>query len=149
MTIFDTLNLKFKIMNKPNNLITKEEATKLSKDFNVKNKLIGKHIGKPSNCSTWYSLADLEEYIAYIKAEGKAKGYSVDGIRFYLGSYSKNNSNVKKQRQTTVFLAPTGNKVTQEKTMKMVAPTSSPDITDIDPLNFGNDGIPPDSNYPN
>lgn len=136
-------------MKKPTNLITKEEATELSKRFAKKNKLISRSIGKPGNCSTWYSLEELEEYIAYIKAESTAKGYNIDGIRFYMGSYSKSNSSKEKQKQTTIFLAPTGDKVAQEKTIAMAAPTSSPDIEEIEPFNRGNDGWPPNGVYPN
>jgi len=136
-------------MKKPTNLITSEEASKLSNDFTAKNKLISKDIGKPNNCSTWYSLADLEEYFAYIKAEGKVKGYDVDGIRFYLGSYAKNARNPEKQKQTTVFLAPTGTKTGVQKTRTVSQNLSSPDISAIEPFNKGNDGWPPNGIYPN
>jgi len=136
-------------MKKPTNLITSKEASQMSNDFSAKNKLISKDIGKPNNCSTWYSLADLEEYIAYIKAEGKAKGYNIDGIRFYLGSYSKSNRNVKKQKQTTVFLAPTGTKTGVQKTKAVSQNLSSPDISAIEAFNMGQSGWPPNSGYPN
>lgn len=136
-------------MKKPTNLITSKEASKLSNDFTTKNNLISKDIGKLNNCSTWYSLTDLEEYIAYIKAEGKAKGYDVDGIRFYLGSYSNNNRNVKKQKQTTVFLSPTGAKIGTQRTRAVSQNLSSPDISAIEAFNMGHDGWPPNNVYPN
>lgn len=135
-------------MERPNNLITTERAIELSSNFKNKNKLISLEIGKPNNCSVWYSLEELETYMAYIKDEAKLKGYTIDGIRFYLGSYSEKEMDSKKQNQTTLFLSPTGSKLGQGKEHTDAQNTTSSDITDIGPLNFGQDGTPPNSAYP-
>jgi hypothetical protein len=136
-------------MKKPKNLITKERAIELCEAHAGKHKAISSAIGKQDNRSTWYSLEELKEYIAYIETQGREKGYNVDGIRFYIGSYPENDRISGKSNSTTIFLAPTGNKVTRARTMKMAAPTASPDITEIGPFNFGHDGNPPGSDYPN
>ena len=136
-------------MKKPTNLISKERAIELSKAHDTKHEAISRVIGKQDNRSTWYSLEELKEYMAYIEAQGREKGYNVDGIRFYVGSYPENDRASGKSNTTTIFLAPTGTKEDQRKAMTVSQESSSPDITEIDPFNFGHDGIPPTGVYPN
>lgn len=136
-------------MKKPNNLITKERAIELCKAHDTKHAAISRAINAQDNRSTWYSLEELKEYIAYIEAQGREKGYNVDGIRFYIGSYPENDRASGKSNSTTIFLAPTGSKSTEGKAMTVSLESSSPDITEIDPFNFGKGGIPPTGVYPN
>jgi len=132
---------------KPAHAISKDRAIALSKNYTARYDSISRVIGKKDNRSTWYSLKELKTYIAYIEAQGKAQGYAVDGIRFYLGAYAKNNKNPEKQNYTTIFLAPTGKKI--GVTTKSSAPpiTASSDILAIDPYNLGQGGYPPSSGY--
>lgn len=43
-------------------------------------------IGKPDSLSTWYSIEDLEDFLALAKSKGG------DGIRFYYGVFPENYS---------------------------------------------------------
>ncbi|MCF6213325.1 MAG: hypothetical protein L3J45_04790 [Flavobacteriaceae bacterium] len=133
---------------KPEHTITKQRAMTLSRNYTARYDSVSRIIGKKDNRSIRYSLKELKQYIAYIEAEGTAKGYKVDGIRFYLGAYSKEDKNPKKQSYTTVFLVPTG--VKEGTVIKSSAPPSftSPDITNISPLNEGSAGDPPSATYP-
>src|SRR5262249_14967908 len=60
-----------------------------------------KRIGKEDSLSVWYSLEELEEFLA------KAKDHGADGIRLYFGVYSENFKErpVCSGRQTVVFVA--------------------------------------------
>jgi len=41
-------------------------------------------IGKPDSLSAWYSIEDMENFLALVKSKGG------DGIRFYYGAYPEN-----------------------------------------------------------
>jgi hypothetical protein len=58
-------------------------------------------LGKPDSLSAWWSVEELEEYIAMIKEHG------ADGIRFYFGAYSEDFEEVPEYagRQTLVMVA--------------------------------------------
>jgi len=43
-----------------------------------------KRLGKEDSLSVWYSIEELEEFIA------KSKDYGADGIKLYFGAYDKN-----------------------------------------------------------
>ena len=43
-----------------------------------------KRLGKEDSLSVWYSIEELEEFIA------KSKDYGADGIKMYFGAYDKN-----------------------------------------------------------
>jgi len=134
---------------KPSHAISKEHAITLSNNYTARYDSISRIIGKEDNRSTWYSLKELKAYIAYIEVQGKEQGYAVDGIRFYLGAYAKDNKNPKKQNETTIFLSPTGKKTGTETQKTMGANPTSPDIMTIEAYNFGGNGWPPSGVYPN
>jgi hypothetical protein len=58
-------------------------------------------LGMADSLSGWYSIEELEDYIALIKEHG------ADGIRFYFGAYPKNYTEVPEYagRQTLVLVA--------------------------------------------
>ena len=60
-----------------------------------------KHIGKEDSLSIWYSLEELEEFLA------KAKQHGADGIKMYFGAYDKEHAPtpVHAERQTIVLVA--------------------------------------------
>lgn len=75
----------------------------------------------------FYSLAELQEFLDYVKEESRKQGIDQPGIRIYFGAYDNDDSD-----KATVFLAPTqGNTVTSRNNYK------------IDPLNLGQGGWPP------
>lgn len=145
----DNTNTKAVKIAKPAHAISKKRAISLSNNYTARYDSISRIIGKEDNRSTWYSLKELKAYIAYIEAQGKEQGYAVDGIRFYLGAYPTDDKNIKKQNETTIFLAPTGKKIEITKKSTKIGNPTSPDILTIDAYNFGNPGWPPHKTYSN
>jgi len=76
-----------------------------------------------------YSVKELEEYIAYVKAESTKQGIENPGIRIYFAAYDDGS------QKATVFL--TGTDGDQ---------SDSPNNYKVDPLNVGQNGWPP-NNY--
>jgi hypothetical protein len=108
--------------------ITPTQAKKLCDNFDVKYAELSKLIGKDDNRSCYFSLPDLKNYIAYLEKSNQ----KIDGIRIYFGSYDKTEKN--KEDMTTVFLAPTSNKVD--------------DLT-LNSLNYGEGSFPPQKKFGN
>ncbi len=96
--------------------------------------------------STWWSIDDLENYIAYSKQQTDSLGYSITGMRVYLGLYGKNAGQAKKNL-TTMFIVPT---VKKGKGKAGMTPFSlsfqnNGDCPECPPLNNGTGG---GSGYP-
>ncbi|WP_240723609.1 hypothetical protein [Flavobacterium sp. J27] len=139
----------------PTQLISNDVAKELNQNYNrTRHALISQSINKEDANSTWYSIKELENYIYYIKREGKNKGYDVDGIRFYLGAYPNTSQYSHKANMTTIFLTPTGKKVDVQKGSVLNLPTmmqteeENPDVDELSPMNFGTMGHPPKAIYP-
>ncbi|MFK5957501.1 MAG: hypothetical protein QM495_01385 [Lutibacter sp.] len=142
--------------NLPKGLITPLEAKELNQQF-VKtrskdlNRIVKKESGNPKKedaISSWFSLEELENYIAYVKEEGTKKGITVNGLRVYFGAYSNNVKKQDKKDLSTVFFAPTMAKpATLQKSSSLEVEGSS-DIESIDALNGGTFGDPPSKEYP-
>lgn len=77
-----------------------------------------------------YSVAELEEFLNYVKSESLKQGFSSPGVRIYFGAYDNHLSD-----KATVFLAPTTG-----------ITSSSANNYNIQPLNMTGGGIPP-TNY--
>lgn len=127
--------------------ISPEEAKELNQNFiKTRAKAIDVAIGKKDAISSWFSLDDLKEYIAYVESEGKTKGITVNGLRIYFGAYAKNDSNPGKSNFSTVFFVPTQSKISLPGNEESKATNS--DITEMDGLNEGQTGNPPSATYP-
>ncbi|WP_452601180.1 hypothetical protein [Pontimicrobium sp. MEBiC06410] len=113
---------------------TSKEGRALDQAFNGRHAAISKLIGKDDNRSSWWSIEDLENYIAHAKAQAKELGYTLSGIRAYEGAESD-------EGYTTIFLSPTGRSNTERSSGKG-------DIPGGDILNDGVAGVPPSANYP-
>lgn len=146
-----------RIYEKPTQLITNDLALQLNSNYNM-NTLQSKaatvdSIREDAN-AVWYSVEELERYINYVKTEGINKGYTVDGIRMYLGKYPNDPKLGEKAGMTTVFLSPTGAKSDEQKagigTSNSTADQEENhyDITDLSPMNYGSMGNPPKMTYP-
>ncbi len=61
--------------------------------------------------STWWSIDDIENYIAFAKNQTDSLDYGITGIRVYLGVYGDNAGRTKKNL-STMFLVPTVKKNT-------------------------------------
>jgi hypothetical protein len=127
---------------KPKQLITNDFAKQLTGNYTASRPAFAKGTNKIDANAVWYSLAELENYINYIKTEGKQKGYNVDGIRLYYGVYPENYIEQKKAGLTTIFLSPTGAK----KNAKILQ-NSHGDIMELLPMNYGGLGNPPKIDY--
>lgn len=133
----------------PKGIITPEQAKTLDEAFNSRHQLISDSIVKrPDNRSSWYSLSDMRNYFDYAENQAKGLGYTMDGIRVYLGAYPDTANEV---GYTTMFFIPTGTKNMAEGSMTMFnwnMAGSSPDIPGGPGLNEGNHGDPPQANFP-
>ncbi|HLV39657.1 hypothetical protein [Xanthomarina sp.] len=130
----------------PKGLITPDEAKALDGAFNDRHALISESIVKrPDNRSAWWSLEDMQNYLKYAENESKELGYTMDGVRVYLGAYPTE----KEVGYTTMFIVPTGHKNLSRGSsafFNMAAPGG--DIPGGSGLNKGEPGMPPLANYP-
>lgn len=142
-----SLSFQFKILGMKK--ITPEEAKELNQNFvKTRTKVIDEAIGKKDAISSWFSLEDLKEYIAYVESDGKAKGITVDGLRIYFGAYAKNDNNPNKSNLSTVFFVPTEAKKNTLESNGVNSLAKSSDIESINALNDGQTGNPPSAVYP-
>lgn len=134
----------------PKGVITPAEAKVLDQAFNSRHQLISDSIlGRPDNRSSWYSLSDVRSYLTSAEKQAKTLGYTMNGVRIYLGAHANSGANV---GCTTLFFVPTGTQITAKGSMNffnmMPPPVNPADIPGGNGLNGGTDGIPPSSNYP-
>ena len=136
--------------------IKSEEAKELNQNFiktkgKALNKIVEKdekHPNEKDAISSWFSLDELKEYIAYVEDQGKEKDITVNGLRIYFGSYDNKEKNKEKKGLSTVFLVPTQPKVGSLQKDGVTDFEVPSDITDIDGLNYGTSGNPPSAPYP-
>lgn len=133
--------------NPPKGVITPAEAKVLDAAFDSRHQLISDSIvRRPDNRSAWWSLQDMRDYLSYADQQARDLGYTMDGVRVYLGAHANEGKEV---GYTTVFIAPTGSKNVSEGGMVNMAQGGSGDIPGGSPLNDGSNGFPPNANYPN
>lgn len=115
-------------MSKPTKCISIEEAKELQNNW-IKSRgaTITSSRGAQDASDFTFSLAEMEEFLAYVRAESAKQGVLNPGIRIYFAAY--NNS---KSTKATVFLAPTNG-----------SDENASNNYDIDPLNRGGSGWPP------
>lgn len=136
--------------------ITKDEAIELNKNFiktkgKALNKIVEIEEGHPNEkdaISSWFSLDEIKEYIAYVEAAAKEKKITVNGLRVYFGSYAVKDKHATKKGLSTVFIVPTKEKVSSLKKVSATSDVISSDIDDIDAMNAGTLGDPPSGRYP-
>lgn len=133
---------------KPTQLISAEMASDLEKNYKkYRSTLIDSTYNMEDANAIWYSIDELENYIAYVRTQTKEKGVTMDGIRFYMGVYPS--SNKEKAGMTTIFMVPTqaANDINTGG-MNYSFQGDSRDITGIEYLNYGTSGLPPYINFP-
>lgn len=129
-------------MSKPEGVISSKEAKQLNDAFTERCELISKDIVKrPDNRSSWYSISDIRAYLKHAENQAKEKGYELNGIRIYCGAYPDENGKV---GYSTSFIVPTAD----IPNGKDGGSGNNSDIPDADCLNKGQDGWPPNANYP-
>lgn len=130
-----------KEVQKPKKCITETEARELHDNWCAKReKRLTKDLGFEDAREFHWSVAELEEYLAYVKQESAKQGINNPGIRVYLGAYPKKKCKMGKGL-STVFFAATGSR----------PGAGGKDGGDdennygINPFNGGGSGIPPKS----
>lgn len=131
---------------KPSGVISAKEGIALDTNFNTRHSLISKDIVKrPDNRSSWWSLKDVRDYLDYAENQSKELGYTMDGVRVYLGAYPDQKGVA---GYTTMFMVPTSSEAVQDKNEKVLKAGDGGDVPGGDPLNDGGDGYPPSANFP-
>ncbi|WP_296382857.1 hypothetical protein [Winogradskyella sp.] len=130
-------------------IITPKEASILDTAYNVKHRIINDSLYRKSadggdSRSSWWSLENIQNYINYAENQAGEQGYTMDGLRIYLGAYPDIDGET---GLTTMFFIPTGYKNTSEGSMFYI-PQGGGDLTGSDGLNLGGHGKPPSHNYP-
>ena len=131
----------------PRGVITEAEGIVLNNAYTPRYRLVSDSIvRRDDNRSSWYSLQDVRDYLNYAEGQARGLGYTLTGVRVYLGAYPESGG---QPGYTTMFLAPTGVKETSNGSMINFALDGDGDIPGGDPLNAGGNGEPPNGNYPN
>lgn len=134
---------------KPYGYISPEEVKTLDLAYNERYRIINDSLFKGTkaedNRSSWYKLEVIEEYLTYAKYEANNNGYTLDGLRLYLGAYPDTEE---KRGLTTLFFVPTGHKTTADGSLFSVQGGGGKDLTGSGGLNIGTHGMPPGANYP-
>jgi len=133
----------------PKGIISSKQAKALDLAFNLKHRIINDSLFKKStnggdNRSSWWALEDIQNYINHAENQSGQLGYTMDGLRLYLGSYPSKDGET---GLTTMFFVPTGSPNKSEGSMFPLQIGSS-DIPGADGLNIGQTGHPPSANYP-
>ena len=118
-------------MAKPTKCISVSEARQLQKNWiDTRAKDIKKATGNEDAREVFFTVAELEEYLAYVKSESTKQGFSNPGIRIYFAAYDSAISS-----KATAFMAPTeGDTIASDNNYN------------IEALNRGSQGWPP-NNY--
>lgn len=132
----------------PKGLITPAQAKVLDAAYNFRHRIVSDSLFKNTetgdNRSSWWSLEDIQNYINYAENQAGELGYTMDGLRLYLGAYPDTKGET---GLTTMFFIPTGYKSTSEGSMFPVQGGGG-DIPGGGGMNFGHQGKPPGANYP-
>lgn len=134
----------------PKGLISPKEAKVLDQAYNIKHRIINDSLFKKStdggdNRSSWWSLEDIQSYINYAENQAGELGYTLDGLRVYLGSYPEAKGET---GLTTMFFIPTGSKSVSQGNFGPFLQGGGTDIPGGFGLNMGESGKPPSANYP-
>lgn len=117
----------------------KTRAIPLNKILNEEGVIKGEDVR-----DVWFDLEVMKQYINYVEAQSKTKGYKGLGLRVYYGAYPKN-AEAHDPGYATVFFIPT---YRAKKGMIPVSNFVQQDSTnfnnkDLEGLNFGSNGHPP------
>ena len=128
---------------KPNALRTLDQA------YNLRHRIISDSLFSNTktgdNRSSWWSIEDIQNYINYAENQAGELGYTMDGLRVYLGAHPNTKGET---GYTTMFFVPTGTKNTSQGSVFPTVQDGSDDIQGANGLNHGGQGKPPGANYP-
>lgn len=130
---------------KPKGVITIEQAKALNDNWTLYRKAAvdsaAREQGREQDDrSAYWDLEDVENYLAYAKKQSDSLGYTMTGIRVYLGVYGKNSGQTKKDL-TTMFIVPTGEKSKSEaNSLGLSLRLQNNNVPNGSPLNNANGG---------
>lgn len=133
----------------PKGLITPDQVKVLDQAYDQRYRLISDSLVKREggdNRSSWYGLDQVRNYLNHAEKEAIDLGYTMDGVRIYLGAHPNENGEA---GYTTMFFVPTGkpNK-TEAAIFSFSMKSDGNDIPGGHGLDYGNMGHPPRANYP-
>ena len=125
---------------KPKGVISVEKAKELNANWTAFRKgavdsAAQKQGRSEDDRSTYWSLDDIQNYLAYAQNQADSLKHDFTGIRIYLGVYGKNAGQTKKDL-TTMFIVPTGKKSKSEASSLPFFQGGDKDLP-IPPLNDG------------
>lgn len=133
----------------PKGLISPKEAMTLDEAYNMRHTIISDSLFRNTktgdNRSSWWPIEDIQNYIDYAENQAGELGYTMDGLRLYLGAYPDADGET---GLTTMFFIPTGTKNTSQGNFLSILQNGSGDIPGGNGLNLGTQGHPPGANYP-
>ncbi len=116
---------------KTNKLISTKTAKEYIAEYDsLKYGAISKVTGKPDALEFYYTIAELEGYLAYVKSKAEKQKVSVSGIAISLAAYPKG-ARENYDDLTTIVLRP----FTSKEDAKSLEATEEKIIETIDPLN--------------
>src|SRR5690606_371121 len=129
---------------KPKGVITVEQAKVLNDNWTIHRKSAVDSAAKKQgrdqdDRSTYWSLEDIENYLGYAKNYSDSLGYTMTGIRVYLGEYGENAGQTKKNL-TTMFIVPTGHKAKSQANSLNLNFQGGKGDPIVPPLNKGDGG---------
>ena len=121
-------------MAKPDKCISPAEAQALQNNWvSTRQVAIEQSLKGQIDCREFnFSVSELQEFLDYVKDESSREQVPNPGVRIYFAAYSGENGN-----KATVFLAPT-----------MGPDINSENNYNLDPLNHGMGGDPPNGYNP-
>jgi hypothetical protein len=128
---------------KPKGVISIEKAKELNANWTLHRKKAvdsaAQRQGRSEDDrSTYWSLNDINDYLAYAQNQADSLKYDFTGVRIYLGVYGKN-AGLTKKDLTTMFIVPTGKKSKSEASTLPIFRGGDDDLP-IPPLNDGTGG---------
>ncbi len=134
----------------PKDTISVAEATKLFKNWQKYNpteidSIIDVVGSRKQITNVGWSLDFINEYLTYAEAKSDSLGYTMTGIRLYMGNYGKC-KDPKKINRNTLFIVPTGHKKTSKASSLNLSLFDDNNNLPVPP---GNEGAGGQGGYPN
>lgn len=123
-------------MSKPSDCISVLEAKQLQANWMATHEPNPSAMGGGATeqvCAVTFNIAQLQEYLEYIKEQSTKEGIADPGVRVYFAAYNGGTESAVAD-STTVFFCPTENDG-----------GDSPNNYNIEPLNRGQNGWPPNA----
>ena len=137
-----------KVVKPPKGVIPIKEAKMLDRTYGeTRHALISEQLGVKDNRYSWWSIQDLEDYIADARSQAKEKGQEVTGLRVYFVAYPRSYGNQEVAGYSTLFIGPTGTSTTQQGSLNLFSSFQEDADLEIAPLNMGHSRTPPGTGY--